>query len=1044
MNSSAISFDISSLINLKCSVPSNFTQAFSFHDFRVGDELFVYEGSFQRDLPKHDDGAGLYLICYGRVRVVSMTAETDSSHETPMQSLGEGDTFGLEPLLGDHQLPYRIVAASQGRMAWMPLTSLRDWLEQLPALETYLQTQIQHREKLIFFKTMTSLKDLSSYELEPFILACQQQQLTPQQPLKELGETSHFWLRAGHIQANHAKSHLLPGHDWGYPQSIPNDWIAQSTLSVYSLPKHQWTHFPFLQSLDSTLSTHGSSANGSMGSTMALKPDGGIGRQSDRHLLPGRLHQPPSSIKSPIPERGLEPTENNTDKTTVEFPHPRYRGRRPWHGFPFIEQQSKADCGVACLAMIAKYWGKQVSLNVLRDVAGTRREGTSLKGLVRAAETVGFEARPVRASLDRLHEQQRPFVAHWQGDHYVVVYQIQAKSILIADPAKGRKWMERQDFLAGWTGYALLLEPTEKLQSLTTENQQSLGNLLKLLWPYRALIAQIILTSLLIQIFGLVTPLFTQVILDRVVVQRSVITLNVFSMGLLLFGLWQIGLTAVRQYLLDYFSNRLDLSLLSGFVQHTLRLPLKFFDFRHVGDITTRVEEGQKIQLFLTRQLVIVWLDVLMMVVYIGLMAYYNWHLTLVVLSFIPLIALLAIGATPLLRRVSRKIFSADAKENSTLVEMMAGIGTIKAVAAEQEVRWRWENDLIQLLNARFQGQKLANALQASSGVIHSLGNTALIWYGAYLVIQDQLTIGQFFAFNMLIGSVTGPVLALVGLWDEFQEVTISVERLNDIFSAKPEESTQRPMLQLPEIQGRISLDNVTFRYAEDEERNILQNVSFEVSTGETIAVVGRSGSGKTTLISLLQGLYYPSSGRILIDGHEIQHIAPHSLRSQLGVVPQECFLFSGTILDNITLYRSNYTLDHVIEVAKLAEAHSFIQTLPLGYNTKVGERGATLSGGQRQRIAIARALLGQPRVLILDEATSSLDTESERRFQHNLAQLSRDRTTFIIAHRLSTVRQVDRILVLDKGILVEQGNHDQLMADQGLYYYLAQQQLML
>jgi ATP-binding cassette subfamily B protein len=433
-----------------------------------------------------------------------------------------------------------------------------------------------------------------------------------------------------------------------------------------------------------------------------------------------------------------------------------------------------------------------------------------------------------------------------------------------------------------------------------------------------------------------------------------------------------------------------------------------------------------------------------MMVVYIGLMAYYNWHLTLVVLTFIPLIALLAVGATPLLRRVSRRIFNADAKENSTLVEIMAGIGTIKTVAVEQETRWRWENDLIELLNARFHGQKLANALQASSGVIHSLGSTALIWYGAYLVIQDQLTIGQFFAFNMLIGSVIGPVLALVGLWDEFQEVTISIERLNDIFSAKPEESLQQTMLQLPSIQGQIRLDNVTFRYAEDEERNILQNVSFEVPVGETVAIVGRSGSGKTTLISLLQGLYHPSSGRILIDGHDIRHIAPHSLRSQLGVVPQECFLFSGTILDNITLYRPSYTIDDVVEVAKLAEAHTFIQALPLGYNTKVGERGATLSGGQRQRIAIARALLGKPRVLILDEATSSLDTESERRFQHNLAQLSRNHTTFIIAHRLSTVRQVDRILVLDQGILVEQGNHDQLIAEQGLYYYLAQQQLML
>ncbi|NEO64269.1 MAG: peptidase domain-containing ABC transporter, partial [Moorea sp. SIO4G2] len=287
-------------------------------------------------------------------------------------------------------------------------------------------------------------------------------------------------------------------------------------------------------------------------------------------------------------------------------------------------------------------------------------------------------------------------------------------------------------------------------------------------------------------------------------------------------------------------------------------------------------------------------------------------------------------------------------------------------------------------------------------------------------------------------------ILALVNLWDEFQEILVSVERLNDVLSAKPEENPQEPMLVLPEIKGDVILEDVTFRYSEDEDRNILQNISLQIKAGETIALVGRSGSGKSTLVKLLQGLYHPTNGRILIDGHDIRHISPQSLRSQMGVVPQECFLFSGTIVENITLYRPDFSLDEAVEVAKLAEAHAFIQGMTLGYNTKVGERGSTLSGGQRQRIAIARALLGNPKILILDEATSSLDTESERRFQQNLARISRDRTTFIIAHRLSTVRNADCILVLDRGILVEKGNHEELMDRQGLYYHLAQQQLDL
>jgi ATP-binding cassette subfamily B protein len=348
------------------------------------------------------------------------------------------------------------------------------------------------------------------------------------------------------------------------------------------------------------------------------------------------------------------------------------------------------------------------------------------------------------------------------------------------------------------------------------------------------------------------------------------------------------------------------------------------------------------------------------------------------------------------------------------------------------------------LINTQFRGQKFGITLQAINGSINSLGSTALLWYGATLVIQDQLTIGQFVAFNMMIGYVISPVLALANLWDELQEVLISVERLNDVFEAKPEESAQESRLILPPIHGDVRFEDVTFRYGDDDEHNTLQNLSFEVKAGQTVAIVGRSGSGKSTLAKLLAGLYHPNRGQIIIDEHDLHHVSLSSLRSQMGIVPQDCFLFSGTILENIMLHRPEFTLEEVIEVAKLAEAHVFIQAMPLGYNTKVGERGSTLSGGQRQRIAIARALLGHPRILILDEATSSLDTESERRFQNNLAQIRRDRTTFVIAHRLSTVRNADNILVLDRGILVEQGNHESLMATQGLYYHLAHQQLDL
>ncbi|MEM7771675.1 MAG: peptidase domain-containing ABC transporter, partial [Cyanobacteria bacterium P01_A01_bin.37] len=612
------------------------------------------------------------------------------------------------------------------------------------------------------------------------------------------------------------------------------------------------------------------------------------------------------------------------------------------------------------------------------------------------------------------------------------------------DPATGKRAVSYQEFQANWSGYGLLIEPTELLQSFEETQPGTFSKIANLLKSYWILIAQIIVTSLLIQVFSVFTPLLTQVILDRVVVQRSLVTLHVFALGLAFFGIWKVALTAVRQYLLDFLSNRLDLTLMSGFVSHALLLPLKFFSTRHVGDITTRVQESQKLQRFLTRQVIIAWLDASMAFVYVGLMLYYNWKLALLVLGIIPPIVILTLAATPMLRKVSRDVFNNTAKEHSTLVEMITGIATVKTTAVEREMRWQWEDHLTGMLNSRFSGQRLANNLQLLSGLINTLGSTVLLWYGAQLVIQDQLTIGQFVAFNMLIGQVINPILSVVRVWDEYQEAVISVERLNDVLVAQPEESSQHPMLPMPPVRGEICFETVTFRYIADQERNTLENISFQVQAGQTIALVGRSGSGKTTFVNLLQGLYYPDSGRITIDGHDIRHVSPQSLRSQLGVVPQECFLFSGTILENITLHRTRCSLEDVIEVARLAEAHSFIQAMPLGYHTKVGERGTTLSGGQRQRIAIARALLCNPRILILDEATSSLDTESERRFQQNLRQFSRDRTTFVIAHRLSTVRYADHILVLDRGILAEQGTHESLIEQQGLYYHLAHQQLNL
>ena len=783
-----------------------------------------------------------------------------------------------------------------------------------------------------------------------------------------------------------------------------------------------------------------------------------------------RVHQ-----KKSIPTYSLN-ARNNVSKSTstnvVEFPASgRSSLRQPWRRMPFIEQQSMTDCGATCLAMVSQYWGKRYTLPQLREICHVGRSGATLAHLAKAAESLGYQARPLRVSWSHMKGVRSPWIAHWDGEHYVVVYPSVMKwgrsIVRLADPASGRQQLSETEFLRHWTGYGLLLEPTPQFYQQKPEKAQSLQRFMGLLMRESALLWQIIGITLLAQLFSLISPIFTQIILDDIVVHRSLDALHVFAIGALMFGIGRVALTAVRQYLLDYFANRLDLTLMSGFMHHALRLPLKFFEDRHVGDIITRIQENSKIQQFLVRQAVSVWLDAAMAIVYVGLMFYYNAQLAMLVLAMIPPFAILTLVATPFMKNLSRSLFKADSEETSLAVEMMSGIATLKATASEQELRWRWEEKLVNLLNQRFRFQKLSNNVNLIGGVINAIATTGLLWYGAFLVIQGQLTVGQFVAFNMLIGNVISPMLSVIGVWDEFQEVLIAIERLNDIFAATPEDlqpiqqsssgsnlasnssSSQDssnliwvPQMTLPTIEGEVCFDRVRFAYDGLDDNPTLSGLSFEVRPNQCVAIVGRSGSGKSTLVKLLQGLYHPTKGRVLIDGHDVSHVSPQSMRSQLGVVPQDCFLFSGTIAENIQLYRPDYVLEEVVAAAKLAEAHAFIQEMPLGYQTKVGERGANLSGGQRQRIAIARALLGDPAMLILDEATSALDTESERRFQHNLERLSRDRTTFIIAHRLSTVQRADLILVLDRGLLVEKGTHADLMAEGGLYCHLAQQQL--
>ncbi len=730
------------------------------------------------------------------------------------------------------------------------------------------------------------------------------------------------------------------------------------------------------------------------------------------------------------------------------FPNPTLQVGHLWQRvirrYPFFQQQSAADCGAACLVMVSRYWGKRFSVNRLRDIANVDRNGASLRGLAAAAESIGFTTRPVKASLNKLAEQSLPAIVHWEGRHYVVVYEVVRSHVIVADPAIGQRTLTHAQFKAGWTGYTLLLQPTVLLKE-ADEARQPFWQFFELMKPHQLVLLEIFAASVLIQIFGLITPLFTQLLLDRVVVQRSNLTLTAIGLGLLIFGLFRVAMTGLRQYLLDHTANRVDLALIVGFISHTFRLPLSFFESRYVGDIISRVQENRKIQRFLTGEALSIALDLLTVFIYVGLMFWYSWKMALLTLVIVPPFVLLALIATPFLQRISREIFGAYNEETGYLIQSLTGIRTVKSMAVEQTVRWQWEELFGKSIKTTFSGQVIGNTLQIFSSTIQTVMTTVLLWFGAWQVIQNELTIGQLVAFNMLLGNVINPFQRLIMLWNELQEVIIAVERIGDVIDAEPEEDLQHQARQsLPPIRGHIHFEQVTFRYHPENDVNTLENVSFEVQPGQMVALVGRSGSGKTTISKLLLGLYPPTEGKILVDGYDVTSLSLRSLRQQIGVVDQDTFLFGGTIRENISLGHPEATLEEIIEAAQQAGAHLFIKELPMGYETQIGEGGGMLSGGQRQRLAIARALLGNPRLLILDEATSSLDAESERIIQTNLSTILQARTTLVIAHRLSTVRNADLILVLDRGVLIESGTHDELMARRGHYFYLNQQQLTI
>ncbi|HEY9846294.1 MAG TPA: peptidase domain-containing ABC transporter, partial [Candidatus Caenarcaniphilales bacterium] len=594
-------------------------------------------------------------------------------------------------------------------------------------------------------------------------------------------------------------------------------------------------------------------------------------------------------------------------------------------------------------------------------------------------------------------------------------------------------------FVEAWgsEGQVLLLQPPQG----DRQEKFSLRWLLPSVYRYRKILTEVFIASFFVQLFALANPLITQVIIDKVLVQRSVDTLDVLGIFLLGVAVFEALLTSLRTYLFVDTTNRIDLSLGSQIIDRLLRLPLRYFEKRPVGELASRINELENISQFLTGTALTVVLDAVFSVIYIVVMLIYSWLLTLVALATVPLFAILTIVVAPIIRRQLRTRAERNAETQSYLVEVLSGIQTVKAQNIELKSRWQWQESYARYINAGFKNVLTSSTAGSISKFLSQLSGLLLLWIGAHLVLSGELTLGQLIAFRIIAGYVTSPLLRLIQLWQNFQETGLSIERLSDILDEPPEaDEANRKNIPMPEIEGRVKFSDVSFRFSSGGALQLV-NVNLEFPAGLFVGIVGQSGSGKSTLMKLLQRLYEPTAGQIQIDGYDISKVELYSLRRQIGMVLQDTLLFDGTVQDNIALTHPDASADQIIAAAKTAAAHDFIMALPNGYNTRVGERGAALSGGQRQRIAIARTVLQNPKLLILDEATSALDYDAERQVCYNLAQVFQERTVFFITHRLTTLRKADIILMMDQGAVVEQGTHSELMAAKGRYYCLYQQQ---
>jgi len=707
-----------------------------------------------------------------------------------------------------------------------------------------------------------------------------------------------------------------------------------------------------------------------------------------------------------------------------------------------IQQIDEMDCGAASLGMICRHFGRKVSLARIRQLCHTATDGTSLKALVRAATELGLAARALKVSLRNLPMMPLPAIVHWEGDHWIVLYDVDPEFVRVADPALGLRKVPRREFEAKWTGYAALFDYTTAFEQ-APESRPAIAWILPFLAQFKLILLQVFGLAVAVSVLQLVFPVFTQMVVDKVIVENDFGLLRTILMGMLAAIVFVQLATLAQEYLLAFAAVRLDTAVLDFLSRKLLSLPMTYFTSRRTGDIQRRLDGARQVRQFAVQQGIGAVLALIYLVGALILMAIYSPVLMLAFLVTTPLYAGLMFFSVKVLRPLFSGVEESQGKYSSHQIDAIKGIEAVKAASAESAFRDAMLAEFLSVSKKLFRASFIVMSYDSVLQTIGLLSTAIFLWVGATQVIHGSLSVGGFVAFSSLTAMAYSGILRTLGVWDNMQFASVLLNRLNDIFEQEPEQGHDRSRLApVHSLEGRIQLRGVCFKYGGPEAPNILSNIDLDILPGKMVAFCGRSGSGKTTLIKLVAGLLEPTEGTIFFDNVDLKTLNYRDVRRHIGMVLQENHLFNDTIARNIAFGDLEPDLDRVLDAAQAAAAHDFIMRLPLGYETKVGESGLSLSGGQKQRIVIARAIYSNPPILIFDEATSALDTESERAIQENLGRLMAGRTTIVIAHRLSTIREANAIVVLEKGSVAEIGSHDELMAQRGLYYYLSSQQL--